>query len=130
MSKNCQKLDIFFKTNVKNCLFLNDNFGNFLKQMSSFWQLFEIQMAIFRRVSSPYPPSPDMTLLQCSVLLFNLEILHLQVVAGDAYLKMKLLKFKNPGGRGANGNPCDSFGWISLSECDHIFTICLDQKDG
>ena len=62
MSKNGQKLAIFFqKKFAKNCHFFNkiakSNFVEnktifgILKKNSSFWQFFDIQMAIFRRVS-------------------------------------------------------------------------------
>ena len=45
LSKNCQKLDIFFKKIVKNCHFLSI----FLKKCQDIWQFFDIQLAIFRR---------------------------------------------------------------------------------
>ena len=63
LSKKCQKLDIFFQKIAKNFLFFfkkiaNGNFfwkkwkflAIFLEKMSSFWQFFDSQMAIFRRV--------------------------------------------------------------------------------
>ena len=62
LSKNCQKLDFFFFLMKKIVIFLNkiaignfveknDNFCQFKKKKkSSFWQFFDSQMAIFRRI--------------------------------------------------------------------------------
>ena len=63
MSKNRQKLDIFFqktcqkfsifskKIAIGNFFEKNENFGQFFfEKMSNFWRFFDIQMAIFRRV--------------------------------------------------------------------------------
>ena len=59
MSKNYQKLEIFSKKFCQNFLFLSKNchwqfLAIFLEKMSSFWQFFDSQIAILRRVS--YPP--------------------------------------------------------------------------
>ena len=52
----CQKIAktwYFFKKIDKNCHFFSTNFCQyFWKKMSSFWQFFDIQMSIFRRVRS------------------------------------------------------------------------------
>ena len=50
LSKNCQRLDIFSKKLTKFVIFVNKIFVNLFEKMSSFWQFFDSQMAIFRRV--------------------------------------------------------------------------------
>ena len=52
MSKNWQKLVFFQQKKIANGNFLKKLkfLANFLKKLSSFWQFFDIQMAIFRRV--------------------------------------------------------------------------------
>ena len=73
MSKNCQKLDIFFKNCQKFSFFLekNENFWQFFEKISSFWQFFDIQMAIFQRVRTCHILGPSLTalLLHCTVVL-------------------------------------------------------------
>ena len=54
MSKNCQKLDIFFKKCQKLSFFQKNCQWQFvLKKIKSFWQFFDSQMAIFQRVRFP-----------------------------------------------------------------------------
>jgi len=48
---NCQKLSFFSKKCHLHFFGKKTNFGNFLKKMSRFWQVFYFEMAIFRRVS-------------------------------------------------------------------------------
>ena len=50
--KNCAKIFIFFKKNCQWQFFLMKIFGKLMKKMSCFWQFFDTQMAILRRVSS------------------------------------------------------------------------------
>ena len=52
LSKNCQKLEIFFKKIDKNCLFFSTKLpmAILLKKNDNFCQFFDIQMSIFCRV--------------------------------------------------------------------------------
>ncbi|XP_062596704.1 delta-like protein C, partial [Saccostrea cucullata] len=49
---------------------------------------------------------------------------------GSGHISLTMVRYYNPGGRGRNGHPCDGKFFFSGSDCDHRFTICLDQSNG
>ena len=58
---------------------------------------------------------------------FEFENLNFQVVDGTASLSIRLDRYNNAEGDGANGHCCDGRGIFCSGACDHYFIICLDQ---
>jgi len=41
-----------------------------------------------------------------------------------------MVTYRNYRGEGNNGHCCDGRGIFCFGECDHVFTVCLDDKTG
>ena len=55
-----------------------------------------------------------------------------QGVSAGGRLKVYLVNFTNPGGKGSNGECCDGKHGICEAGpgCDHKFTVCVDKYPG
>ncbi|XP_041347602.1 uncharacterized protein LOC121367477 [Gigantopelta aegis] len=54
-----------------------------------------------------------------------------QTLNGSGKFEVKLMKYINPGGKGSNGNCCEThFSFWCKGNCDHRFTICVDRNQG
>ncbi|XP_033746115.1 protein jagged-1a-like [Pecten maximus] len=62
------------------------------------------------------------------VLLVLISVL--KVVSGTANIKIRLLRYVNPGGNGNNGHPCDGRWIFNGSPCDHKIILCMDSVSG
>nr|AKP06504.1 DSL-like protein 3 [Platynereis dumerilii] len=64
------------------------------------------------------------------LILLSLALLYFVLVcnvSADGMIKVRLLHFLNPQGKGHNGHCCDGkFGICERNGCDHYFKMCLD----
>ena len=118
ISKNCQKLDIFFKKIAK-------NFHFFLKKltleiMSSFWQFFDSQMAIFRRVR----------LILTEILYKQTGLIQLRNRLAH-FLSKQVVRVSDEGGKvshrvGELPRPINNER--ACSKCEHLLTCSAYQR--
>ena len=49
---------------------------------------------------------------------------------GNGKISVKFVRYENRQGKLSNGNCCDGRAKFCMSDCDHLFKICIDGFSG